>query len=82
MRRGLAIPGATDEAVLGARLVALIQERPLVAMVAAGAVGAMLGGVLFGRVGRLVFVGALGYLANELWRNEGRLDLLRKIAGR
>jgi hypothetical protein len=42
---------------------------------AAAAVGATLGGVLFSRLGRLVFIAAAGYLANELWHHDGRLDL-------
>jgi hypothetical protein len=61
----------------------VVRERPLVAVAAATAVGAMLGGVLFSRLGRLVFIAATGYIANELWHREGRLDirsLLERIA--
>jgi hypothetical protein len=57
------------------RLRGLVRERPLLTLAAAAAVGATLGGVLFSRLGRLVFIAAAGYLVNEIWHHEGRLDL-------
>jgi hypothetical protein len=36
----------------------------------------LLGGVFLSRLGRLFFVAAAGYLANEVWHREGRSDIL------
>jgi hypothetical protein len=44
-------------------------------MTAAGALGIVLGGVFFSRLGRLLFVASVGYIANELWNREGRLGI-------
>ncbi len=68
---------ADREAWLRARLpelVVLVRQRPLLTMAIAGAVGAALGGLVFSRLGRLVFLATAGYVANELWHREGRLD--------
>ncbi len=72
----------TDEAMLGERVRVLVRERPLMLALAAGAVGVALGGIFFGRTARLVFLGALGYLANDLWRNDGRSDLFGSLSAR
>jgi len=68
-------PLATDAGALRARLQRVVRERPLVAVAAAGAAGALLGGLVLSRLGRLVFVAAAGYVLNELWRREGRLEV-------
>jgi hypothetical protein len=82
MRRGEATVGPTEEALLREWMVTLVRERPILSVVTAGAIGAALGRMMFGRTARLVFLGALGYVANELWRSEGRFEVLRKLAGR
>ena len=69
----------SDEAVLVERLTELVKKRPLVALAGAGAIGALLGGVFLSRLGRLVFIAAAGYVANELWHREGRLDIQEVI---
>ena len=61
------------------RMRALVLERPILCAVGAGAIGAALGGVLFGRAARLVFMGMLGYLANDLLNEEGRRRVLGKL---
>jgi hypothetical protein len=71
---------AADELVLaeshvGERLRRLVSERPLLTVAAAGAVGAVLGGLVLSRLSRLLFFAAAGYVANELWHREGRLDI-------
>ena len=53
----------------------LVHERPLLLMTAAGALGIVLGGVFFSRLGRILFVASVGYIANELWNREGRLGI-------
>jgi hypothetical protein len=57
------------------RLHELVRERPLFIVAAASLVGAALGGIVFSRLGRLAFMAAVGYVANELWSREGRLDI-------
>jgi hypothetical protein len=64
-----------------ARFVEAVRERPLLAVLAASGVGATLGGLVFSRVGRFVFLAAAGYVASELWRREGMIDT-REILGR
>ena len=68
-------PDRTADGVLPERVRGLVRRQPLIAVTAAGAVGAALGGVLFSRLGRLTFLAAVGYVANELWHREGRLDI-------
>jgi hypothetical protein len=63
-----------DELVIG-RLRRLMRERPLLVVAGAGALGGVLGGILFSRLGRLLFLGAVGYVGNELWHREGRLAI-------
>jgi hypothetical protein len=65
----------TQEAILRERVRETVRQNPLLAVAAASAVGAVLGGVVFSRLGRLVFIAATGYVANELWHREGRLDI-------
>lgn len=60
---------------LGDRVETFVRERPLVAMASATAVGALLGGVVFSKAGRLVFLAAAGALATEVWKSEGKLDI-------
>jgi hypothetical protein len=57
----------------------------LVCATVAAALGAALGGVFLSRLGRVVFVAALGYVANGLWHRDGRLDagrVLDRLLGR
>jgi hypothetical protein len=70
----------TDEAMMRERLRDLIRERPLLVMSAAAGIGAALGGIVFSRLGRLAFFAVAGYVANELWHREGRLDIDDVIA--
>jgi hypothetical protein len=65
----------SDEALLRQRWSDFVRRRPLVALAAAGAAGALLGGVFLSRLGRLLFVAAAGYMANEAWHREGRFDV-------
>jgi hypothetical protein len=64
---------------LGDRMRALVRDRPLAMVVAAGVFGATLGGLIFSRAGRLVFIAAVGFVANELWRKEGRIDVQQLV---
>jgi hypothetical protein len=57
-----------------------VRERPLVALGAAGAAGLLVGGVIASRAARLLFLAAVGYVANELWHRSGKLDLDDVIA--
>lgn len=60
-----------------------VREQPLASVAAAGAAGAILGGIVLGSLGRLAFAAAVGYVANELWHREERLDitaLLEKLS--
>jgi len=57
-----------------------VRERPLAALGVAGAMGIVLGGVIASRTARLLFLAAVGYVANELWHRRGRLDLDDLIA--
>jgi hypothetical protein len=61
--------------MMRARLGALVRRQPLVALAAAGAVGALLGGVFFSRLGRLVFLAAAGYVASEMWHRKARVEV-------
>jgi hypothetical protein len=84
---GAGVTGTTDgdEVLLGAvgeptpatlrtRLVEAVRSRPLLAVLAASGVGATLGGLVFSRLGRFVFLAAAGYAVSELWRREGTID--------
>ncbi|HZU83218.1 MAG TPA: hypothetical protein VE987_09890 [Polyangiaceae bacterium] len=62
----------------------VIREQPLLAVGVAAVAGAALGGVVFRRLGRLVFMVAVGYVTNELWHREGGLDVddvVERLAG-
>jgi hypothetical protein len=61
------------------RMRTLVLERPILCAIGAGAIGAALGGLLFGRAARLVFMGMLGYLANDLLNEDGRRRILAKL---
>jgi hypothetical protein len=37
--------------------------------------GIVLGGLIFSRFARLMFIASVGYVANELWHREGRLGV-------
>lgn len=82
MRTTAAEMQSTNEVLLRDGMRALVRQRPILAALAAGTAGAALGGILFGRLARLVFLGAVGYLANELWRNDGRFELLGELSDR
>lgn len=60
---------------LGDRMETLVRERPLVAMAGATALGALLGGVVFSKAGRLVFLALAGAVATEVWKSEGKIDV-------
>ncbi len=68
-------PVESEEALIRERVRGLVRSQPLVAVGAATAVGAVLGGVFLSRLGRLLFAAAAGYVANELWHREGRLAI-------
>jgi hypothetical protein len=73
-----------QEARLRDRLCDAVRSRPLLAVLAASGVGATLGGLVFSRLGRLVFLAAAGYAASEFWRREGKLDtreIIDRISG-
>ncbi len=78
----MSLPSSVEasEAQLLSQLRDVVRHRPFVAVAAAGAVGAVLGGLVFSRAGKLVFLAIAGYAANELWRREGRIDLQDLIA--
>jgi hypothetical protein len=75
----------SEEALLRDRLREVVRRQPLVAVGAAAAIGAALGGIFLSRLGRLVAVAAAGYVANELWHREGRLaidDVVERLSSR
>jgi hypothetical protein len=65
---------------LRALLVDAVRTHPFLSMIAASGVGVTLGGLVFSRLGRLVFLAAAGYAATELWRREGMLDTKEILA--
>jgi hypothetical protein len=65
----------TGEEELRRRARAFVRERPLLCVAGAAVLGATLGGVFFAKLGRLAFVALAGYVANEIWHREGRLDV-------
>lgn len=71
---------AHDEATLRARWREIVQRQPVLAVTGALAVGAALGGVVFWRTGRLAFLVVAGYVANELWHSERRIEIDELIA--
>jgi hypothetical protein len=74
---------ASGEAVVRERLRVLIRRKPWLAVATAAAAGGLLGGICFSRAARLVFAGATGFVAHDLWQREGRLgvsDIVRKVA--
>jgi hypothetical protein len=62
------------------RLCDAVRSRPLLAVLTASGIGATLGGLVFSRLGRLVFLAAAGYAVSELWRREGTLDTRELVA--
>lgn len=54
---------------------ALLKERPLLALAGAGLLGAALGGLVFSRAARLLFVAAGAFAAAEIWKQSGGLDV-------
>ncbi len=72
---------AGEERATIARLRDFVRQRPLLAVGAAAAAGTAIGGLLFPRVARLVFIAAAGYVGTELWRREGRIDV-RELAAK
>jgi uncharacterized membrane protein YfcA len=75
MRADRALERVTGEEQLRRWLRARVHERPLAALAVAGAAGVVLGGAVLRTLGRLLFAAAVGYVANELWHREGKLDL-------
>ena len=69
----------TQEAGIAGRLKDLVREQPLLAVAAAGAVGMTFGGVVFSRMGRFLFLAIAGYVASDLWRREGQLDVMELL---
>jgi hypothetical protein len=67
--------GGRDEANLHARWRDIVERQPVLAVSGAVAVGAALGGVVFWRLGRLAFLVVAGYVANELWHSEQRIEI-------
>ena len=53
----------------------LVQAHPVLAVAIAATAGAAAGGLLLSQWGRLAFVAAVGYVGNDLWHREGRLDI-------
>jgi hypothetical protein len=70
----------SPEERLRALLVDAVRTHPFLSMIAASGVGVTLGGLVFSRLGRLVFLAAAGYAATELWRREGMLDTKEILA--
>jgi hypothetical protein len=59
----------------------IVRARPILSLALTGAMAGVLGGVVFPRLGRLIFIAATGYAANELWHREGEFaidDLIKK----
>jgi hypothetical protein len=65
----------SGEELLRRRVRAFVRERPLLCIAGAATLGAALGGVFFAKLGRLAFIAVAGYVANEIWHREGRLDV-------
>jgi hypothetical protein len=59
----------------------LVRTKPLVAFAGAGLVGAAFGGLLFPRLGRLIFLAVAGYAASELLQRQREQDV-DELAGR
>jgi hypothetical protein len=57
------------------RLRHLVREEPWLAVAAGVALGGVIGGLLFPKIGRLFFIAAAAYLARGFWQHEGRLDI-------
>jgi hypothetical protein len=53
----------------------LVRTKPLVAFAGAGAIGVLLGGLLFPRIGRLAFLAVAGFVANGLLQRQRDLDI-------
>ncbi len=78
---------SSDDVVSGEaivrRLRVLVRRQPWLAVATAAAAGGILGGLCFSRAARLVFAGATGFVAHDLWEREGRLgvsDIVRKVS--
>jgi hypothetical protein len=84
-RRETGRSALTDADAARERLREMVRSRPLVAIGAAAAVGGMVGGVLFSRLGRLACAAAAGFVAHDLWRREGSLsidEVVRRASGK
>jgi hypothetical protein len=57
------------------RATRFVKEQPMLAVVGAGVLGAIVGGVLLRRTGRLLFMTAAGFVLTELWKREGHVDV-------
>jgi hypothetical protein len=56
------------------------ERQPILAVGAAAALGTVLGGIVFSRWGRLAVFVVAGYVANELWHSERRIEIDELIA--
>jgi hypothetical protein len=65
----------SGEELIRRRVRGFVREHPLASIAAATGVGLALGGLLFDRLGRLAFMAAVGYAANELMHHDGRLGV-------
>lgn len=72
--------GDREHGSLTARLRQVAERRPVLAVAAAAGLGTILGGIVFSRWGRLAFFVVAGYVANELWHNERRIEIDELIA--
>jgi hypothetical protein len=56
--------------------------KPVLALAAAAAAGAVIGGLVLTRVSRLFFIAAAGFTVAELWHREGNIDVTTLARGR
>jgi hypothetical protein len=68
----------------GSKLGRIVREKPLAAVGLATFAGVLIGGILLRKPGRLLFIAAAGFVATELWKREGKVDvrgLIDRITG-
>ncbi len=64
-----------NRAALALKARRFVRDNPLLALAAAGAVGTALGTLALPHLARLLFVGTVGFLGNELRRGGGRVSV-------
>ncbi len=74
-RTGAEVPVATGEALLRDRLRHFVREEPWLAVATGVALGGVLGGLCFPKIGRFLFIATAGYVARGFWQHEGHLDI-------